>query len=61
MSTLRTVLMGNGGMRVSAPFHSGLDNEESRVAALVRKSVWAIIIYEWHWYEVKIGITRHEF
>jgi len=35
-------LIGNGGMRVSALFHSGLANEESRVSALVRKSVRTI-------------------
>jgi hypothetical protein len=35
-------LIGNGGVRVSAIFHSGLANEESRVLALVRKSVRTI-------------------
>jgi hypothetical protein len=35
-------LIGNGGMQVSALFPSGLANEESRVSALVRKSVRTI-------------------
>jgi hypothetical protein len=35
-------LIGNGGMRVSALFHSGLANEESRVSALAWKSVRTI-------------------
>jgi len=36
-------LIGNGGMRVSALFYSGLANEESRVSALAWKSVRTIV------------------
>jgi hypothetical protein len=35
-------LIDNGEVRVSALFYSGLSNEESRVSALVRKSVRTI-------------------
>ena|GEM_PF-5858150 len=38
----RQFLIGNGGMRVSALFYSGLADEESRVSALVRKSIRTI-------------------
>jgi hypothetical protein len=42
-------------MRVSALFHSGLANEESRVSALVRKSVRTIDLVI---YRVEVEIKR---